>query len=428
MNNKIFSLIKYEGDNETFVWKHPEEDFNIGSQLIVHESQEAIFFRDGEALDLFGPGRHTLTAQNLPILGKHYKIPTGGESPFHAEIYFINQTTQMGIKWGTDSKVRMFDPSTGMHIELGASGTFNLRVNDSRKLLVKIVGTTRGLDQKDIIGIGSDPTKTAITGKFKSLVITKVKSMLAKTIKQEQINVLEIDEHLDTISNVLKDEINKGFDEYGFIASEFYVQNIVTPDDDPNFRRLKEQYAEQFLRVRQEEILKAEAIAAQERKLVESTTLAKQQIIGSQADAESHILKAQAEAKEMELKGYTYQQETQRIVASKAADNTSGGVGGIGKDLVGLGVGLGVMGEVIGAVKGSTGPLVKESVSIGSETVNKTEPNIACPSCNHENIPGSKFCSECGTKLETKLKCSNCGVELKVNSKFCPECGHKVGE
>lgn len=93
----ITEVIKYEGDNQTFIWKHPSEDFNTGSQLIVHESQEAIFFLNGQALDTFGPGRHELETQNLPLLSNVSKITTGGISPFHSEIYFINLIEQMGF-------------------------------------------------------------------------------------------------------------------------------------------------------------------------------------------------------------------------------------------------------------------------------------------------------------------------------------------
>ena len=106
----IASVIKYEGDNSTFIWKHPCEDFNTSSQLIVHESQEAILFLNGQALDLFGPGRHTLETENIPILRHLINIPTGGESAFHCEVYFINKTEQMAIRWGTDSKVQYVEP------------------------------------------------------------------------------------------------------------------------------------------------------------------------------------------------------------------------------------------------------------------------------------------------------------------------------
>ena len=142
---KIAEIIKYEGANDTFVWKHPVEDFNSLTQLIVHESQEAIFFMNGEALDTFGPGRHTLETQNIPKLGKLLNKTTNGETPFHCEVYFINKTVHMAIKWGTDSKVRFLDPILGIPLEIGACGELNLAVSDSRKLLIKLVGTMRGI-------------------------------------------------------------------------------------------------------------------------------------------------------------------------------------------------------------------------------------------------------------------------------------------
>ena len=94
----IFQIIKYEGDNSTFIWKSPIEDFNTGTQLIVHESQEAIFFMNGQALDLFGPGRYTLETQNIPLVRKFLNKPTDDQTPFHCEVYFINKTEQMSIK------------------------------------------------------------------------------------------------------------------------------------------------------------------------------------------------------------------------------------------------------------------------------------------------------------------------------------------
>ena len=160
----IADIIKYAGDNSTFIWKHPCEDFNTTTQLIVHESQEAIFFLNGQALDLFGPGRHTLETQNIPLLRRIINIPTGGESPFHCEVYFINKTEQMAIRWGTDSKVQYVEPTYKFPISIGASGEMALSVNDSRKLLVKLVGTERVLDRQQL------------TTYFRSILMTKVKT------------------------------------------------------------------------------------------------------------------------------------------------------------------------------------------------------------------------------------------------------------
>ena len=131
----IAEVIKYEGDNSIFVWKHPAEDFNTNSQLIVHESQEAVFFLNGQPLDLFGSGRYTLETQNIPILNKIINIPTGGVSAFHCEVYFVNKVEQMAISWGTDSKLQYIEPNFGFPIYLGAGGEMSLRVDDSKKLL-----------------------------------------------------------------------------------------------------------------------------------------------------------------------------------------------------------------------------------------------------------------------------------------------------
>lgn len=95
----LVDIIKYEGDNSTFVWKHPCEDFNSLTQLIVHESQEAVFFMNGQALDLFGAGRYTLETQNIPKLGKLLNRTTSDNTPFHCEVYFINKTVQMAMKY-----------------------------------------------------------------------------------------------------------------------------------------------------------------------------------------------------------------------------------------------------------------------------------------------------------------------------------------
>lgn len=429
----LASIIKYEGDNETLIWKHPIEDFNFGSQLIVHESQEAIFFRDGQALDLFGAGRYTLETQQLPLLEKLYKLPTDTEGTFHSEVYFINLATQMGIKWGTDSKVRLFDPTSGLHLELGASGEFNIRVSDSRKLLLKVVGTAGTLGQAQLLGSGTSK------GFFRAMVMTQVKSFLAQTIKENAINVLEIDEHLMALSQALRDRINVSLAEYGLNMPEFFVGRVVTPDDDPNFRRMKEQYAEQYLLVRQEQIRKREAEAAQQRMAVEAQTAAQMKIIGAQgeaealkiqkaAEAEAYRMQAEAEAMEMKMKGYTYQQETSRQVGLEAMKNGLGGSGtgsGLG-DVAGLGVALGAMGGVIGMAKDAMTPIFENSAQIGQGVGKIASGDIWNCACGQKEIT-SNFCPNCGAKKPQPAAgwiCPQCG-QAGITSNFCPNCGTK---
>lgn len=458
----LISVIKYEGTNDTFVWKHPAEDFNLGTQLVVHESQEAIFFRDGQALDLFGPGRYTLETQNLPLLDKVYQLPTGGTTPFHSEVYFINQTTQMGIRWGTDSKVRLFDPASGLHIEIGASGEFNLRVCDSRKVVLKLVGTTNGLSQMDLLSTSPDESSMLATGGealntgehgagstrrnqsnthgyFRSMIMTQVKSFLARTIREQGISILEIDEQLDVLSEALKVKINGYLENYGLMMPEFFIARVVTPDDDPNYRRMKQQYADRYLKVQEEYIRKAEAEAAAVRMTVEAERdakiksivaegEAKAKILGAQGDAEAYRLKAEAEAVEMRMKGYTYQQETVRQVGKEAMKNGLGGEGSGGfGGLMDLGVSLGTMSSVMGMTKEALNPIASQVQETIPRFFTESNDTWNC-GCGHEGLT-TKFCPDCGQKKPEMIASWNCACgQTGIVSKFCPNCGKSRGE
>lgn len=361
----LVSIIKYDEDNETLVWKHPIEDFRMGTQLIVHESQEAVFFKDGRALDVFGAGRYTLETQRLPLLDQFFRLPSDTERTFHSEIYYINTAVQMGIKWGTDSKIRLLDPVSGIPIEIGACGEFNIRVSNSRKLLLKVVGMASGFDQGNLLGVNGEK------GYFRSLVISQVKSSLAQIIREENINILEIDAELLRLSDILKIRINGMLEEYGLTIQDFFINRVITPDEDPNYRRMKEQYAQQYLLIKQEEIRRREAEAAAERKAIEAQTEARLKIIEAQgnaeilkiqkdAEAEGYKMQAAAEAAAMQMKGYTYQQETSRLVGMEAMKNGIGnGAGGASAlgDLTGLGVGLGAMNEVMKMTKDALSPM-----------------------------------------------------------------------
>lgn len=123
---------------------------------------------------MFGAGRYTLETQQLPILEKAYKLPTDTEGTFHSEVYFINCTTQMAIKWGTPDKVRFIDPLTGAPLELGASGELNLQVKDSRRLLLKLVGTMKGIAWNE----GGDGFTKSLQASFRPVIAQGVKTSL----------------------------------------------------------------------------------------------------------------------------------------------------------------------------------------------------------------------------------------------------------
>lgn len=325
--SQIAEVIKYEGDNSTFIWKHPSEDFNSLTQLIVHESQEAIFFMNGQALDLFGPGRYTLETQNIPKIGKVLNRSTGDKTPFHCEVYFINKTEQMSIKWGTDSKVQYVEPTYGFPISIGASGEMSLRVEDSRKVLIKLVGTEKYLGQQKLVGF------------FRAFLMTRVKTYIAQVIKANAINIFEIDENLGAFSENIHKLLIPDFAEYGIALERFFVTTIVKPDGDRQYEKFKELHFRQYADI-------AEA------KLRQQTDL-----IYAQTEAQKLVIDSQAMATKRAQEGYTYAQERGFDVAEKVAQNEAVG------QFTNMGVGLGTMAGVGGVVGNVVGTAVNGAIN-----------------------------------------------------------------
>lgn len=438
---KIADIIKYEGDNSTFIWKHPLEDFNSLTQLIVHESQEAIFFMNGQALDLFGPGRYTLETQNIPKIGKFLNRATGDQTPFHCEVYFINKTVQMAIKWGTDSKVRFIDPTYGVPLEIGASGEMNLTVSDARKLLVKLVGTTSGIAWDDR---GGGFTKS-LSASFRPLISTAVKSNLSSCIKSHNINILEIDEQLGLLSSVLRNSMLPGFEDYGLTIPEFYVTTVVLPENDPNFKRIRDLHAValQQRMVEAETTIKTaraeseaavtaaqrQAVLEREATITEQTRReAERELIRAQAEAQKAKMAGFAEAEVMRAKGYTekdvLQAEVQKAYAEGIGNMTITGGGSVAGDMIGLGVGM--------AAAGAVAPQMSEmfkGFAPAAPTTEAAAPTIKCAGCGAALPEGAKFCLECGEKVapavpDDRIVCPQCGNTV-AKGKFCLECGYK---
>ena len=493
---EIADIIKYEGDNYTFLWKHPVEDFNSMTQLIVHEWQEAIFMMNGEALDLFGPGRYTLETQNIPkISGRLNRLVKDKENKdtktqFHCEVYFINKNVHMAIKWGTDSRVRFIDPETGIPLDIGARGEINLQADDSRKLLVKMVGPGGAFKNHEALSTGSAGT---LAGVFRAPLVTEVKTYLASVIKNQKINILEIDEHLGELAEALKPRIIPLFEEYGLTVPNFYVTNVDLPDDDPNFRTLRSLRSRSYLgrkieeveadvaraheeRLAAEELAKTEtARAAQQRKLVEEETKARLKILEAQGQAEAlkasglaqaEIAKAQgmAEASVMEAKGYSQKDvleaEVQKAYAEgigKMGGGSNGGSspsGGMASDMVNMMMQMKVAGTMMDKMGGMFGSLGGEQTGASAAQKAKEEGSIICPTCGARLPARAKFCYECGGRIEALQdnevicpacgrktlkgkfclecgasllsKCPACGAEMPLGAKFCLECGNKL--
>lgn len=392
---KISELIKYEGDNSTFIWKHPSEDFNSLTQLVVHESQEAIFMMNGQALDVFGPGRYTLETQNIPLIGNALKRLTGDVSPFHCEVYFVNKTEQMAIKWGTDSKVQFMEPTYQFPIQIGASGEMSLRADDSVKLALKLVGTERELNRETLVQY------------FRAFLMSKIKPYLVRIIKDKSISIFEIDEYLAEMSHDLHVMLQPDFEEYGISLEKFFVTTIVKPDGDSTYEKFKLLHFRQYADV-------AEA------KLRQQVS-----VIDQQTEAQKMIIESQALVKKRAMEGYTYQQEKSFEVAEKMAENEASG------QFANMGIGLGVMSGVGGTLGGFVGNSINEAIKPRTVSENTESPSVSklCPKCGKPLISGAKFCMECGEKIseipDGMVLCPNC-KNIVVAGKFCLECGTKL--
>ncbi len=461
----LTQVIKYEGDNSTFVWKYPEEDFNSLTQLIVHESQEALFFMNGQALDLFGPGKYQLTNQNIPILGKLINWTTGGVSQFHCEVYFINKTVQMGLKWGTPSKIRFIEPTYGIPVEMGASGEMFMAVTDSRKLLTKMVGTMNGIAWED----RGDGFTKSIQSSFRPLIITAIKNHLPSSIKAENMDILEIDEHLDELSEAIRGRISEGFEEYGLTIPRFFIQDVTLPEDDPNFKKMRELHA---LTIKTRAIEAEASLTAAHRQITiererTDTEIARHQaerdLIKAQTEAQAAKMAGFAEAEVMQAKGYNQrdvlQAEVQKAYAEGIGNMGANGGGGGGSGIMGDVLGLGISMAAMQNVASQTGDMFKgftPQQPAGAAPAENAAPSaqLKCQNCGKPLPENAKFCLECGTKVELLKedemicpacgskthkgkfcmecgaslvnKCPACGAEVPQGGKFCLECGQKL--
>lgn len=270
MSNTI-NVVKYESNENLLVWKHPMDKMYESTDIVVQEAQEAIVLVNGHLLDVYKTGRYCIHREEKRL----FSLPT----IYDCSIFFINTGEQMEIKWGTDSQIELLEPTYGFPMQIGASGQMSLRVFDSQLFMNHVVGYQKSLSTKEL------------TTKFRALLNMKVKTYLAKIIKDEKLNIFEIDEHLQDISTVLQALLHPHFEEYGLALDNFYVMTIAKPDGDARYEQYKELHFRKYADIENAKI-------RQEVELIDSQTRAQKRV----------------------QEGYTIQQEKMWEVASKMVD------------------------------------------------------------------------------------------------------------
>lgn len=362
---ELLKVIKFEGDDNTLVWKHPAEDFNTHSKLIVHESQVAILYKDGRALDEFSSGEYTLESKNIPILRGLINLPYEGVSPFHCEVYFINKAISLNVNWGTSSRFPIIEPVFQIPINVGASGVMDIVVDDSRKFLVNVVGTQNIVSSQLLIDY------------FKGKITTKVKNYLAKIMAE--VSYYNITQHLEEISEALHSKLKEDFKEYGVNLVTFYLSNIIVPKEETK---------------KLEEVLN---------KKMEYGTLGFNWADEQMAD----IAKKYA----------------------SNPGNTNGVDGMVAGIPLAMAFGQMLTDNVADKFNDSALFSSGKNFGNNNSQENSSESsqnNIFCKECGNKLSSNDSFCSQCGNKIEKSLTCDKCGNNLNINDKFCTNCGSQI--
>lgn len=215
LKGELIDVIDWLDDSgDTMVWRYPrhQNEIKYGAKLTVRESQAAVFVSEGQIADVFGPGLHSLTTRNLPILTKLQKWYHGFESPFKSEIYFISTRNFTDIKWGTKKPITLRDPEFGP-VRLRSFGTFVIRVSDPKSFITEIAGTEGHF------------TVEEITGQLTSMVITRFADLLAES----KIPVLDLAANYNELSGWVTEKLAPEFSQYGLDLTKLLIENIALP-------------------------------------------------------------------------------------------------------------------------------------------------------------------------------------------------------
>ena len=223
----LIDRIKWDAPSDSaIVWKYKSDAIRIGAQLIVNESQEAIFFKGGKALDTFGPGTHTLSSGNLPMLGTLIGLPFGGETPFSAEVWFINKTAKRDLKWGTKSSIQVVDPVYKYPVSVAAFGRWGMRISNAKSFLLQLIGTQGSSPSQEYIN--SDRVEEYFIGE----IVQRLSDALAKFFVEQKIPVFEANAHLNDLSKSVANNISPELERFGIEVVNFNVERISISDDD----------------------------------------------------------------------------------------------------------------------------------------------------------------------------------------------------
>lgn len=372
--NQFIEVIEWlDSSQDTLVYRFPvyQQEIKNGAQLIVRESQAAVFVFEGQIGDVFTPGRYTVEGGNTPILSKLGAWKYGFNSPIKAEVYFVNTKQFTDMKWGTSNPLMLRDADFGI-VRLRAFGAYSLHVADPGEFIKQIAGTNAQFQTEDI------------DGQLKRAIVTEFSDALGEL----KIPALDLAAQYKELGEAIRAKINEDFKGYGLEVTKFYVENISLPPE------------------------------------VEAA-MDKRASMGALGDAQKYMQFQAADA----LRDAA---QNEGGGAGLGAGLGAGfAVGGQMANAFGVGQpgtqgagGAAAATVACPACGKPNSPTAKFCADCGGKM---EVAQVPCVKCGAKLREGAKFCSECGSSQE-KQKCSNCQAELAPGAKFCAECGTKTPE
>ncbi len=378
--SEFLSVIEwFDQTGQEIIHRIPQEgsaETKFGSQVIVRDNQAAIFFRDGKGLDVLGPGRHTLSTANIPILTKVLALPWGFTSPFRVEVVFVNMKLFPDLKWGTAQPVAYRDAELGL-VRLRAFGNYAIQIREPLVFVNALAGTMGSFMTGDIKDY------------LRDLIVSRLNDYLGEKLR----TIFDLPEQYDEMGSEVHDRLSHDFRRYGINLADFFITSITPPEE---VEKAIDERAQMAALGDLDKFLKMKAARALEGAGSGGSPAGDMAGLGAGAGMGAGI--------GMMLPGMIFESMRER-----------GGAGG----------GSAAAAEAIAcpACHTEVSPSARFCPHCGESLV----AGDRCRNCEAPLAPDAKFCSRCGESVGvTERACPTCKAKLPAGARFCMECGGKV--